>query len=411
MISIIGDYDGFRHDDITKFPQFRHMTDVSGTAVPLGTTQGLAYAAKSGTLVKVANARKYEGKYSDVPIEPLQFSSDSGKTWTVGTYCKLDEKIANGTAAISTDGEVALFVPMEGSTSVYRYSNAAYTEVTGIDNGSFVVGDPENADVFYAYNKTEGLFYKSSDKGVSFSAVGKPGVSVFKKFRAIPGYEGDLWLPIAEQDPSTGVGVGGSLQHSTDGGKTWSAVKGVGYCEAVGFGAPKMKGGYPAIYVFATIDGVTGVFGSDDKGASWTRVNDDGHEFGGLANGEFVMGDMNTYGVVYMSTAGRGIAVRVPDTWKMGSSESDGTIKVGPRTPAVSASRAVYARGNLELTLKNSGASVSVFNMQGQKLFSRFYGSSVSVPLKELVGAKGSFYVRVESGKQVLFSNKVIIAR
>jgi len=411
MVSIIGDYDGFRHDDITKFPQFRHMTDVSGTAVPLGTTQGLAYAHKAGKLVKVANARKYEGKYSDVPIEPLQFSSDSAKTWTVGTYCKLDEKIANGTAAISTDGEVALFVPMEGSTSVYRYSNAAYTEVSGIDNGSFVVGDPENADVFYAYNKTEGNFYKSTDKGASFTAVGKPGVSVFKKFRAIPGFEGDLWLPIAEQDPSTGMGVGGSLQHSTDGGKTWSAVKGVGYCEAVGFGAPKTKGGYPAIYVFATIDGVTGVFGSDDKGESWTRVNDDGHEFGGLANGEFVMGDMNTYGVVYMSTAGRGIAVRVPSTWKMGSSESGGTIKVSPKASVVSDGHAVYAHGNLELTLKNSGATVSVFDMQGKKLSSRFYGRSVSVPLKDLVGAKGSFYVRVESGNQVLFSNKVIIAR
>lgn len=411
MISVIGDYDGFRHEDISKFPQYRHMTDVSGTPVPLGTTQGLAYAAKSGKLVKVANARKYEGKYSDVPIEPLQFSSDSGRTWTVGTYCKLDEKIANGTAAISTDGDVALFVPMEGSTSVYRYSNAAYTEVSGIDNSSFVVGDPENADVFYAYNKTEGKFYKSSDKGASFAAVGTPGKSAFKKFRAIPGFEGDLWLPIAEQDPATGLGVGGSLQHSTDGGKTWTAVKGVDYCEAVGFGAPKTKGGYPAIYVFAKVGEVTGVFGSDDKGETWTRVNDDGHEFGGLANGEFVMGDMNTYGVVYMSTAGRGIAVRAPSSWNMGSSESSGTTGMKPSIPVVGEARAVYAHGNLELSLKGTAAKVSVFDMAGKRLSSRNYNSSVSIPVKELVRAKGSYYVRVECGNQVLFNNRVIIAR
>lgn len=408
MISIIGDYDGFRHDDIAKFPQFRHMTNVSGNLVPLGTTQGLAYAPKSGTLVKVANARVYEGKYSDVPLEPLQFSSDSGRTWTVGTYCKLDEKIANGTAAISTDGEVALFVPMEGSTSVYRYSNAAYEEVKGIDNNSFVVGDPENADVFYAYNKTEGKFYKSSDKGESFAVVGTPGVSDFKKFRAIPGYEGDLWLPIAVHDEK-GMPKSGLLQHSTDGGKTWKAVDGVGYCEAVGYGASKSSGGYPAIYVFATIKGVTGVFGSDDQGKTWTRVNDDGHEFGGLANGEFVMGDMNTYGVVYMSTAGRGIAVRVPNDWEMGSSESNGTTAIN--AAVVSDARAVYAHGNLELTLKESGAKVSVFNMQGQKLFSQYYSRSVSIPLKGLVGGKGSYYVRVENGKQLLFSGKIIVAR
>ena len=410
MISIIGDYDGFRHEDISKFPQYRHMTDVSGTSVPLGTTQGLAYAAKSGKLVKVANARKYEGKYSDVPIEPLQFSSDSGRTWTVGTYCKLDEKIANGTAAISTDGEVSLFVPMEGSTDVYRHSNAAYTKVTGVDNKSYVVGDPENADVFYAYNKTEGTFYKSSDKGASFAAVSTPGKSAFKKFRAIPGFEGDLWLPIAEQDPATGLGVDGSLQHSTDGGKTWTAVKGVGYCEAVGFGAPKTKGGYPAIYVFAKVGDVTGVFGSDDKGETWTRVNDDGHEFGGLANGEFVMGDMNTYGVVYMSTAGRGIAVRAPSSWNMGSSESGGSTGFAA-TPAVGGARAVYAHGNLELTLKGTAAKVSVFDMAGKKLHSRSYCRSVSIPMKELVRAKGSYYVRVESGNQVLFSNRVLMTR
>lgn len=410
MISIIGDYDGFRHEDIAKFPQYRHQTNVSGEYVALGTTQGLAYAYKSGTLVKVANARAYEGKYNAVPIEPLQFSSDSGRTWKVGTYSDLNQKIANGTAAISTDGAVAIFVPMEGSTKVYRHSNSAYTEVSGIDNGSFVVGDPENADVFYAYNKSEGTFYKSSDKGVSFTAVGKPGVSLFKKFRAIPGYEGDLWLPIAEQDPSTGIGVGGSLQHSTDGGKTWTAVKGVGYCEAVGFGAPKTKGGYPAIYVFATVDGVTGVFGSDDKGETWTRVNDDGHEYGGLANGEFVMGDMNTYGVVYMSTAGRGIAVRVPSNWDMGSSDSEGIAAI-TSTPVVSGAYAAYSHGNLELTLKNVGAQVSVFDMQGKKLFSRSYSRSATIPMKELVRAKGSYYVRVESGKQLLFSNRVLMTR
>lgn len=42
------------------------------------------------------------------------------------------------------------------------------------------------------------------------------------------------------------------------------------------------------------------------------RVNDDAHEFGGPANGQFVMGDVNIYGRVYMSTAGRGIMYAMP---------------------------------------------------------------------------------------------------
>jgi len=38
-----------------------------------------------------------------------------------------------------------------------------------------------------------------------------------------------------------------------------------------------------------------------------------GHcQYGGPANGQFVMGDMNTFGTVYMSTAGRGIAYGKP---------------------------------------------------------------------------------------------------
>lgn len=39
-----------------------------------------------------------------------------------------------------------------------------------------------------------------------------------------------------------------------------------------------------------------GVFGdefyiSDNGGASWVRINDDQHQFGGLGNGNFIVGD------------------------------------------------------------------------------------------------------------------------
>jgi xyloglucan-specific exo-beta-1,4-glucanase len=56
-----------------------------------------------------------------------------------------------------------------------------------------------------------------------------------------------------------------------------------------------------------------GVYRSDDEGASWLRINDDAHEFGGLANGQFILGDANVYGRVYMSSAGRGILVGTPE--------------------------------------------------------------------------------------------------
>jgi hypothetical protein len=49
--------------------------------------------------------------------------------------------------------------------------------------------------------------------------------------------------------------------------------------------------------------------------------------------------------------------------------------------------------------------------MRGKKISSRYYSSSASVPLKELVRAKGSYFVRVDNGKKVLFANRVIIAK
>jgi hypothetical protein len=51
------------------------------------------------------------------------------------------------------------------------------------------------------------------------------------------------------------------------------------------------------------------VYRSDDAGASWRRVNDDAHQYGGPGNGQFVLGDLNQYGRVFLSTAGRGIVV------------------------------------------------------------------------------------------------------
>ena len=413
MISVIGDYDGFRHEDITKYPASRHVTEVPGVSTSLGTTTGLAYAPKKGTLVKVTATREYKGQYSNIPIDPIQISNDSGRTWTVSAYGKLSADFAEGTAAISTDGSVVLWVPGKGSTTVYRNESSNWDEVTGITASAFVVGDPENADVFYAYDRTTGKFYKSTDKGKSFAEVSAPGVSNFKKFRAIPGFEGDLWIPVAVQDEN-GNPKDGSLLHSTDGGKTWSKVEGVGYCEAVGFGAPKAKGGYPAIYVYALVGKTMGVFGSDDKGATWARVNDDGHEYGGLANGEFVMGDMNTYGVVYMSTAGRGIAVRVPSDWNMGSSNSGGTmvVKAQPKGTFANPTASVkYVGGNLELHLESTNVRVSVFDMHGREISSKRYSSSVTLPLKQIVPARGNYLVRVDDGKRLLFNNRVIVTR
>jgi serine/threonine protein kinase len=84
--------------------------------------------------------------------------------------------------------------------------------------------------------------------------------------------------------------------------------------DAIGFGAAAPGQRFPALYMWGAPPGqANGVYRSDDEGASWLRINDDAHEFGGLANGQFILGDANVYGRVYMSSAGRGILVGTPE--------------------------------------------------------------------------------------------------
>ena len=253
-----------------------------------------------------------------------------------------------------------------------------------------------------AMNGSVGSFYREEGEEYNIRVI------YDKKFRSIPGYEGDLWLPVAVRDDN-GNPKNGSLKHSTDGGATWTDANGMGYCEAVGYGISKTGKGYPAIYAFGKVDDVLGVFVSDDQGATWTRVNDDAHEYGGLANGEFVMGDMNTYGVVYMSTAGRGIAVRVPSDWDMGTSESTAAVKSVPQQePTVQFSKLATLEGsNLNLTVNNARVNVALFDLKGNRVFSKSYTSSTVLSLNEMVNARGAYIVRVMSGSTLMLTAKV----
>ena len=157
------------------------------------------------------------------------------------------------------------------------------------------------------------------------------------------------------------------------------------------------------------MDNVLGVFVSDDKGESWSRVNDDAHEYGGLANGEFVMGDMNTYGVVYMSTAGRGVAARVPSDWEMGTSESSAAVKSVPKQEStVKFSKLASLEGsNLNLTVNNARVNVALFDLKGNRVFAKSYTSSTVLPLNDMVKSRGAYIVRVTSGSTQMLTAKV----
>lgn len=283
FFSVVSDYDGFKQTDITQY-------STTGRYSPsTGTTNGIAYAAlNTNKLMRVGGSMFY--------------SNDQGVTWTQTS--SIGGGGSTGKIALSADGTVILHCPTtnNGGNNTYRSvdNGTSWTICSRINiNGAVPVADPVNPLKFYAYNSNNGYLLRSTDGGVSFTdsfSVGVTGAS--KLIRATPGIEGDLWLPLNS-----------SLKHVTTWGTATTVASGVvTFCGSVGLGKAVPPSTYPAIYIWGTKGGQVGVYGSADGGTTWTRLNDDAHQFGGTGNGAFVMGDMNIAGRYYMSTAGRGIA-------------------------------------------------------------------------------------------------------
>ena len=278
VVSVIGDYDGFRHTNVAAYAP-KHTPS-------MGTTTGLAHAVgNNGAMVRVGANSMY-------------YTWDGGNSWT-------KSPVMNGSfgqVTLSANGGTLLHSP-KGSTTSYRSWNmgASWTPISGLSTADLrPVGDTVNSNKFYAY--ANGTMMVSTDGGVSFHAGGTMAAGGSNLIRVAPGNEGDVWVALR----------GGGLVRSTDSGTSFGSIAGVTDCAAVGFGKADVNATYPTVYIWGTVGGVRGLFRSTNTGASWVRVNDDAHEYGGPGNGTFVVGDMNTFGVVYMSTAGRGIVVGKP---------------------------------------------------------------------------------------------------
>jgi hypothetical protein len=120
------------------------------------------------------------------------------------------------------------------------------------------------------------------------------------KPRAAPGRLRDIWLPTSQ-----------GLFHSPDPKSPFKQLPDISEASAVGFGKSALGQTYPAVYMWGRYKGIWGIFRSDDAGVSWDRINDDAHQYGGGMGGQ-VIGDPRQYGLVYITTSGRGVALGQP---------------------------------------------------------------------------------------------------
>jgi len=277
LTSVMGDYDGFVHEDPETSPPRGRF------APTMGTTEGLAVAALEPSRVARAG-------------EELYVSSDGAATWTIAQRPS-DE--SGGRLAYSADGATLLW-SVEETTYRSTDQGQSWAPVSGLGVETIPEADARNPAVFYAYDRDAGVLFASDDGGASFAARARLSPGGSARVRAVPGVEGELWVALN----------GAGLSRSRDSGASFEAIGAVQSCRAVGFGAPRAEGGFPAVYIWgAAGGGPRGLYRSDDAGQSFARINDDAHEYGGPGNGEFVIGDANVYGRVYMSSAGRGLIV------------------------------------------------------------------------------------------------------
>ncbi|WP_432650685.1 WD40/YVTN/BNR-like repeat-containing protein [Huintestinicola sp.] len=286
LITAIGDFDGFIHEDI--------FTSAERHSKQIGSCTSIAVAALNNDIWA-----KVGGDESNML---LTYTTDGGKTWSDITNSPDPGKVLyKGKVALTADGSALIWSP---SNSLFAYRTedwgSTWEKVEGIagNQGVYLIGDPVNKD--YVYGSSNGTVYVSSDSGKSFKKKYDTS-SKYKRLAIAPGIEGTFYVP----------GGGSGLLVSTDHGENFSLVPGLKFCDAVGLGKPKNDGGPYVIYVSGIPKeegAVKGFYMSEDNGESWVRINDDLHQFGGIGNGEFVSGDMNVYGRCYIATVGLGIA-------------------------------------------------------------------------------------------------------
>ncbi|MEU3776238.1 RICIN domain-containing protein [Streptomyces sp. NPDC032472] len=278
VITAMGDLGGFRHDSLTDVPPGRLKNPMMTNSTSIDFAQ-----SNPSMVVRVGRGGAQDGAYS----------TDGGRSWN-GFASEPVAGADSGRVALSADGSAIVWT--QAGQAPYRSTDkgASWSKVGGLGTDALVVADRSSAGTFYSL--AGGTLYASTDGGATFSARAG-NLPADGRLKAVPGVAGDLWI----------AGGGQGLLHSTDGGRTFTRLAPVKSASALGFGKAAPGASYQALYLIGTVKDVTGVFRSTDKGATWLRVNDDAHQWGGIGSTGVITGDPDAFGRVYVGTNGRGL--------------------------------------------------------------------------------------------------------
>lgn len=302
--SAIGDYDGFIHKDINEIPE-QYTPN-------MGSTSAIAYCPQDpDVMIRIA-----EGDGNNTATG--YYTLDGGKTWT-GMKCS-----SGGKAAITKLGEGKYrFLKSGKESGAVSYSDdfgVTWKESKGTSGykPTYMLVDPDDPSLIYGscmiYNQ-----YWASNPNQKEPTFEECHYSMF-----VSHDYGATWEenPICRYDMCDHTGDPAYITKDTiamaagweglyiitEEGTKAEKLDNVFYCKTIGYGAPEKKGGVNTLFMYGKPDekDEEGIYRSTDGGKSWDCINTD-HIYGGTGNGNFLVGDMNEFGTVFMSTVGAGI--------------------------------------------------------------------------------------------------------
>jgi photosystem II stability/assembly factor-like uncharacterized protein len=282
LLSVVWDIDGFRHEDLNTSP-------INGFFKPsFGHNRGLDFAERDPNFV----VRVFGGNNSNGAL-----STDNGVTWTPFASKPTGTK-GEGTICVAPDASTLVWTPLDAGAFFSRDRGVTWQPSVGLPEKLRVTADRVSAKLFYAFDSASGTLWASVDGGASFAAAASTLPKARGWVRAVPGFQGHLWLATDQ-----------GLFRSRDSGVSFSKVAGVDNATKIGFGKAAPGRNYPSLYLVGRPGGTYGIHRSADEGATWVRVNDDEHQFGFINS---ITGDPRVFGRVYIGSANRGIQYAEP---------------------------------------------------------------------------------------------------
>lgn len=304
LLSGGADLGGFDHKSITEPPAKSMVAHFPWTSQGnSGNMVGVAVQETNPSFIARVGRRGWDGPaYGG-------YSTNGGDNYVIFSTYPPGE--SGGRIVVSATSETMIWAGQGGSA--YRSVNRGglWTKITSLPAGLVpgttifnggspnpLAADKVNGSKFYAYH--EGKFYVSTDGGSSFSIASSalPGLSnlSFVKVETVPGAEGHIWVSLQAS----------GLWYSDNSGASFTKMTNVQNARLMSVG--KAESTIPAVYVMGTVNNIAdGVFRSDNKGLTWTQIDNPSYKMGNEPNS--MAADRNVYGRIFIGTNGNGIYV------------------------------------------------------------------------------------------------------